>query len=57
MLERLNVVLSGYVGESALDSDRTESLNYDRQALEQQGALAVVEMRLPKLLRTRDQRY
>jgi len=27
MLERLTVVLSGCVGESALDSDRIESLN------------------------------
>ena len=42
MLERLNVFLGGCGGKGAQDGDCIETLNYSRNALEQEGALAVV---------------
>ena len=52
MLERLNVFLGGCGGKGAQDGDCIETLNQDRNALEKEGALAVIigvlVMRLPK---------
>jgi len=39
MLERLQFVLNGCVGESALDGDSVESSDKDQQTLKQEGAL------------------
>ena len=53
MLERLNVFLGGCGGKGAQDGDCIETLNKSRNALEKEGALAVIicvclVMRLPK---------
>ena len=42
MLERLNVFLGGCGGKGAQDGDCIEALNQDRDALEKEGALAVI---------------
>ena len=42
MLERLNVFLGGCGGKGAQDGDCIETLNQDRNALEKEGALAVI---------------
>ena len=42
MLERLNVFLKGCGGKGAQDGDCIETLNQDRNALEKEGALAVI---------------
>ena len=42
MLERLNVFLGGCGDKGAQDGDCIETLNQDRNALEKEGALAVI---------------
>ena len=41
-MERLNVFLGGCGGKGAQDGDCIETLNQDRNALEKEGALAVI---------------
>ena len=42
MLERLDIILEGCVGESTQNSDRIVALDYNGEPLKEEGALAVI---------------